>query len=299
MFLYVLLGFLLGVVCTIIFLCAAVYFLWLRKVEQQQSPVHQTHWKHAIPSLPHAMKPEIETCLWLNAVMTRVCSQALSSQQWMEACHDKLHEMLNNQEEKSDLLGDILITEINIGSRLPHINGIKLITAASADEMHALVDISYKGEASFVIQSEFWLNWPQKRFACLPFSLHVSLENFSGKLAFMHPSGTKPCTLFFLKTPEYTLKIGSIIGHNTKLVNAAKVSKVIQHMVKKLINQELVAPNGLCFSLHNGKLENFGTIKQFSSLPTEKKERNSPYVNNRPLVPDLNCRNNVFVYQES
>jgi len=77
------------------------------------------------------------------------------------------------------------------------------------------------------------------------------------------PHGAQPqvFTLAFQTLPQFHLKIGSSIGHSTKLVNVIKVSDFLQHIIRQTLNNELVGPNGIRFTLENGKFEFLGPIR--------------------------------------
>jgi len=233
---------------------------------------HSRYVKHSI-SKHSIAEQNVETCAWLNTIAASLCVEALSSPVLVESLHKKLHEILNKPEDKPDVLGKIIVSDINMGTGLPLIDGIRVLSRPHDDGLNAEVVLRYNGGASFTISTELWMNWPTPKFASLPVSLHASFDHFEGTLtAKCHWTNNKTrVILYFATAPAFQLRIGSTIGHTTKLVNVLQVSNMLENMIYSFVNKELVAPSGFELELESGKLV---SARKLGSTPkiTEKGE---------------------------
>jgi len=199
----------------------------------------------------------IESCAWLNTIAASLCVEALSSPVLVESLHKKLHDILNKAEDKPDVLGKIVISDINMGTGLPMVDGIRVLSRAHDDTLNAEVALRYNGGASFTISTELWINWPTPKFASLPVSLHASFDHFEGTLTAVcrwYSTYKQRVALYFRAPPKVQLRIGSTIGHTTKLVNVLQVSTMLENMILSFVNKELVAPCGFELDLEEGKV---------------------------------------------
>jgi len=288
-------GFLLGIVFTVGVMVFGIYKLLLRQGGDRSSRQlpsypsltqlqHTKHVKHSIPKYTidetemfettrnygyfANTDQNIESCAWLNTIAANLCVEALKSPALVESLHKNLHDILNKPEDKPDILGKIVVSDINMGTGLPQISGIRVLSRAHDDALHADVSLHYDGGASFTISTELWVNWPSPKFASLPVSLHASFDSFDGTLtASCHfPSSNKTrVTLYFLTPPKLQLRIGSTIGHTTKLVNVLQISNLLENMIYSFVNKELVAPNGFEVELEDGKVS---VVRKLTSIPT-------------------------------
>jgi len=217
----------------------------------------------------------MESCSWINTIAASLCVEALSSPVLVESLTRKLHEILNKPEDKPDILGKIVVSDLNMGSGLPLIEGIRVISRASDDTLNAEVMLQYTGGASFTISTELWMNWPTPKFASLPVSLHASFDHFEGTLSascFFHSSTKSRFAVFFQSPPAIKLRIGSTIGHSAKLVNVAQISNLLENQIYKFVNSELVAPGGFEVEVDGGKVSAVRKLSDTPSLPS------SPYL---------------------
>jgi len=273
-------GFLLGIVFTIGVMVFGIYKLLLRQSGDRSSRQlpsypsltqlqHTKYVKHSIPKYTiDENEMNIESCAWVNTIAANLCVEALKSPALVESLHKNLHDILNKPEDKPDILGKIVVSDINMGTGLPQISGIRVLSRAHDDSLHADVSLHYDGGASFTISTELWVNWPTPKFASLPVSLHASFDSFEGTLtASCHfPSSNKTrVTLYFLTPPKLQLRIGSTIGHTTKLVNVLQVSSLLENMIYSFVNKELVAPNGFEVELEDGKVS---VVRKLTNIPT-------------------------------
>jgi len=247
-------GFLLGIIFAIAVISFGVYKLLLRS-DEERDPYPAFNFKHTINQ--YSMKEQgTETCAWLNMIVKRLCVEALSSPVLLETLNSKLHEVLNGP-EKREVLGKIIVSDMNLGSNLPTVDGIRVFPQAHDDSLHAEISLGYMGGASFTISTDLWANLPTSKFACLPVSLHVVFEQFKGTLkvsCHWLTANRAVLLVYFSSPPVYKLPIGSTIGHDAKLVNVSKVSQVLQGVIQSFVHKELVAPNGLEIELLNGKV---------------------------------------------
>jgi len=281
-------GFLLGIIFTFAATLFGIYKLLLRIGDGTGNPAPLPHLqynpvqnvKHAIPKHVHHSDIDhdvnIESCAWLNTVAAAICVEALSSPLLVESVHKKLHEILNKPEDKPDVLGNIVISDINMGTGLPLIDGVRVLTRSTDDSLHAEVGIRYTGGASFTISTELWMNWPTPKFAALPVSLHASFDHFAGTLTtscYWRSSSSMRLLVFFRAPPDFQLRIGSTIGHSTKLVNVNQVSTLLENMIYSFVNKELVFPNGFEIDVEDGKVV---CVRKLASVRTITEKGENP-----------------------
>jgi len=278
-------GFLLGIVFAIGLTVFGIYKLLLREGDARSHslPSHPSfsqmqyskYIKHSIQKYTDETHVNMETCSWINTILASLCVEALSSPTLVENLNKKLHEILNKPEDKPDMLGKIVVSDLNMGSSLPVIEGIRVVSRASDDTLNTEVKLQYNGGASFTISTELWMNWPTPKFASLPVSLHASFDHFEGTLlasCFFHTSTKSRFNIFFQSPPAIKLRIGSTIGHSAKLVNVAQISTLLENQIYKFVNTELVAPGGFEVEVDGGKVAAVRKLSDSPSLPS------SPYL---------------------
>lgn len=315
-------GFLLGIIFTFVATAFGVYKLLLRLNEAnnnnnissppslsdipsqsslphlQYNPIQNI--KHSISKYSLDDEVNVETCMWINTLAAAVCVEALSSPMLVETVHKKLHDILNKPEDKPDALGNIVISDINMGAGLPLIDGIRVLSRSGDDSLHAEIGVRYTGGASFTISTELWMNWPTPKFAALPISLHASFDHFAGTLTascYWRSSTSFRVLIFFRAPPTFQLRIGSTIGHSTKLVNVLQVSSLLENTIYAYVNKEFVFPNGFEIEVEEGKIV---CVRKLASVRTitEKGERmqSSPTLNKETVtnavVADKETRTN-------
>jgi len=276
-------GFLLGIIFTIGMTVFGIYKLLLRQGSEDRSSNSRQlpHYpslsqmqfskyvKHSIPKYTaDETEANIESCAWLNTIAASLCVEALSSPVLVESLHKKLHDILNKSEDKPDVLGKIVISDINMGTGLPTVDGIRVLSRAHDDSLNAEIALRYTGGASFTISTELWVNWPTPKFASLPVSLHASFDHFEGTLTAVcrwYSSNKQRVALYFRTPPTFQLRIGSTIGHTTKLVNVLQVSTMLENMIYSFVNKELVAPNGFELELEEGKVT---SVRKLGASPS-------------------------------
>lgn len=271
-------GFLLGIIFTFVGTAFVIYKLLLRLNDATNNNINNTNdnnnekidhnaihlqynpiqsVKHSIPKHNLDDDVNIESCTWINTIAAAICVEALSSPVLIESIHKKLHEILNKPEDKPDVLGNIVISDINMGGGLPLIDGVRVLSRGSDDSLHAEVGLLYTGGASFTISTELWMNWPTPKFAALPVSLNASFDHFAGTLTascYWRSSTSFRVLVFFRAPPAFQLRIGSTIGHSTKLVNVLQVSSLLENTIYAFVNKELVFPNGFEIEIEEGRI---------------------------------------------
>jgi hypothetical protein len=274
-------GFLLGIIVTFAALGFGVYKLLLRLNDGNNHP-QMLRYK-SLKNLNHGFSKHslenqdvsVETCVWLNTIVSAICVEALSSPVLVENIHKKLHDILNKPEDKPDVLGNIVISDINMGTGLPLIDGVRVLSRAHDDSLHAEVGVRYNGGASFTISTELWMNWPTPKFAALPISLHASFDHFAGTLTascYWRSTTSFRLLVYFRAPPVFQLRIGSTIGHSTKLVNVLQVSSLLENMIYAYVNKELVFPNGFEIEVEEAQVVCVRKLASVRSI-TEKGER--------------------------
>jgi len=216
----------------------------------------------------------IESCAWLNTIAATLCVEALSSPALVESLHKKLHEILNKPDDKPDVLGKIVVTDINMGTGLPIVEGIRVLPRTHDEALNAEILLCYTGGASFTISTELWVNWPAPKFASLPISLHASFDHFEGTLtASCHwrSNNKSRIHLYFTSPPTFKLPIGSTIGHATKLVNVLQVSNLLEGMISSFVHKELVAPSGFEIEMDGGKIVSVKKLSGSGNSPSSHK----------------------------
>eukprot|EP01133_Synstelium_polycarpum_P006166 gene6166-7139_t len=269
---HILIGFLLG----IIFSTISILYLFFRLLAKRVDPRKEASKRALLAaSKPVAASPKkktvffstgvnepfdfsigrdtpptsIETAKWINFITKRILSEINHSQMFSQSLFHFLNNLADD-ESKPDFIGKLSFSDVNIGSTTPEIGTIKLISPVTASVNVLEFDLIYSGDASVTASTELWLNWPQKHMACLPVKTKVSIKQFSGNFVLHIPNDNNPiCSMYLKEAPSLTLRMITKMGHETVLKEPGKIGSFLQGLIIKQLNQKLVSPNKISFTL--------------------------------------------------
>ncbi|KAI9145273.1 hypothetical protein BKA69DRAFT_1050393 [Paraphysoderma sedebokerense] len=109
------------------------------------------------------------------------------------------------------------------------------------------------------IETQFLINWPKPASAALPIHLVLEVVEFKGTMAIeLDSTVSSPLTPSSLNMslsilPSYSLKfrISSLIGSRTKLRDVPKVTNLIVHYIRRILETKIVEPAKLSFKIPN------------------------------------------------
>lgn len=95
----------------------------------------------------------------------------------------------------------------------------------------------FESRLRFSVSTVIWINWPRERFASLPVSLTLEVEEIVGKVRFGVEKG---CSfLSFLEEPRTKFNVTSAMG---SLSNSPLLSELVILAIRKHIADKLVHP---------------------------------------------------------
>ena len=210
-----------------------------------------------------------ESLDWFNVLIAQTISlfryEALQS----DNIYHSLKEFLSKL-ELPDYLGDIQLTEIDIGDDFPIFSNCRIRPSKdSHGRLEAKIDVDLSDTLTMGIQTKLILNQPRPLTAVLPILLSVSIVRFSGcltvslintneeefsepRVAMDLPQSTRDdnseepngTALLFSFSPDYRLEfnVKSLIGSRAKLQDVPKISSLIEHRLRSWFVERCIEP---------------------------------------------------------
>merc|ERR1712000_66011 len=123
---------------------------------------------------------------------------------------------------------------------MPVIQPIKLLAPKAPYEIRADMDVVYNGGFKLTVRTSV---------LGVSVSMEVALDHLSGRLLFICPSGADPiCTLAFRSEPYCKFSVAPSLG-TRRIRNLPSVSRFIVQTLTKLLVNDTVLPNGICFHI--------------------------------------------------
>ncbi|CCK71665.1 ERMES complex subunit MMM1 KNAG_0H02500 [Huiozyma naganishii CBS 8797] len=206
-----------------------------------------------------------ESLDWFNVLIAQIIEQFRE-----EATNkDNIIKFLNrfvgdNSINLPDYLGDIRVTEIDIGDDFPIFSNCRI--EKEKQKLEAKIDIDLNDRLALGVETKLLLNYPKRNFAALPINLTVAVVRFQGCLTvsltkasdFIPPKNDTTSNssetfhteedngyfLVFSFSPEYKMdfEISSLIGARSKLENIPKITDVLEYQIKKWFVERCVEP---------------------------------------------------------
>ncbi|KAL9126920.1 MAG: hypothetical protein Q9217_004115 [Psora testacea] len=209
-----------------------------------------------------------ESLDWFNVLIAQTIAQFRNDAVDDDAILTSLTGILNGP-QKPDFLGEIKVTEINLGEEFPILSNCRVHPIEDGDEpsgpegpqLQARMDVDLNDFITLGVDTKMVLNYPSPLTAVLPVALAVSIVRFSGTLSISflpstsHPSptntplqsqplSTTPTTLAFSFLPDYRLdlSIRSLVGSRSRLQDIPKIAQLVESRLHQWIDERCVEP---------------------------------------------------------
>jgi maintenance of morphology protein 1 len=130
-----------------------------------------------------------ESLDWFNVLVAQTIAQLRADAQHEGAILKTLTDVLNGP-QRPDFLGEIKVTEINLGEEYPIFSNCRIIPVEERDavagdsRLQARLDVDLSDGITLGVETKLVLNYPKPNSAVLPVALAVSVERFSGTVCF-------------------------------------------------------------------------------------------------------------------
>lgn len=141
-----------------------------------------------------------ESLDWFNVLIAQTIAQLRADARQDDAVLTSLTNILNGP-TRPDWLGEIRVTEIELGDEFPIFSNCRVIPvedgglglgspnksdggASNEGRLQARMDVDLSDVITLGIETTLMLNWPRPRVAVLPVALAVSVVRFSGTVSF-------------------------------------------------------------------------------------------------------------------
>ncbi|WAR60152.1 hypothetical protein PtB15_9B89 [Puccinia triticina] len=149
----------------------------------------------------------------------------------------------------------ITVTEVEFGKEYPACTNARVRPADETGRMRVEIDIDYSDRVTLAIETKVVVNFPTARFAVLPISLGLTLNQLSATIMAEippiaiplpmndDPSAPSPAILMSLD-PDFTLSMTttSLLGSRAKLQDVPKIEQLIMGRLRGWIVDNLVWP---------------------------------------------------------
>ncbi|KAA1078978.1 ERMES complex subunit mmm1 [Puccinia graminis f. sp. tritici] len=149
----------------------------------------------------------------------------------------------------------ITVTEVEFGKEYPVCTNARVRPADETGRMRIEIDIDYSDRVTLAIETKVVVNFPTARFAVLPISLGLTLNQLSATIMAEippiaiplpmndDPSAPSPAILMSLD-PDFTLSMTttSLLGSRAKLQDIPKIEQLILGRLRGWIVDNLVWP---------------------------------------------------------
>ncbi|KAK5583083.1 hypothetical protein RB653_004673 [Dictyostelium firmibasis] len=177
-----------------------------------------------------------------------------------------LNERISGLTETYDMVGDMKITNLSLGSKPPKFEIVQIsdpdaliLGSKSPNGIELRAKISYDGDAFIEIQAEFKVNLPTPNFISFPVNVKVSNPIFSGIATVIYDTD-KVCFCFLPEngdspddfTPLKDVKFETQLGDSAQqvLVDLDKLQNFIVDLIKTYLKKYLVFPNKMTIPLN-------------------------------------------------
>lgn len=125
-----------------------------------------------------------ESLDWFNVLVAQTIAQLRADAHHDEAILKSLNEVMNGG-QRPDFVGDVRVTEINLGEEYPIFSNCRVIPVEEEDgfggpRLQARLDVDLADCITLGVETKLVLNYPKRLVAVLPVALAVSVVRFSG-----------------------------------------------------------------------------------------------------------------------
>ncbi|KAF2404718.1 hypothetical protein EJ06DRAFT_546530 [Trichodelitschia bisporula] len=204
-----------------------------------------------------------ESLDWFNVLVAQTIAQLRADAQHDGAILKMLTGVLNGT-QRPDFIGEISVTEINLGEEFPIFSNCRIIPVdeggrqaegvSEGTRLQARLDVDLADVITLGIETKLVLNYPKPLSAVLPVALAVSVVRFSGTLSLSFiPSPTPtsnngpapaPTTLAFSFLPDYRLDLSvrSLMGSRSRLQDVPKIAQLVEARLHAWFDERCVEP---------------------------------------------------------
>ncbi|ORY81496.1 hypothetical protein BCR37DRAFT_341755, partial [Protomyces lactucae-debilis] len=197
-----------------------------------------------------------ESLDWFNVLIAQAFAQFREDAQSKDAILVSLDAIVNGP-RKPDFLGDIRITEINMGEDFPIFSNCRIGLMDPDEEtedgqpvdsrLHATMDVDLSDTITLAVETSLLLNFPSPNFVVLPVALGVTISRFSGTLhiALIPPADNKTSTTLTFQLEEdfgLELQIRSLIGSRSRLQDIPKIAQLVESRLRQWLCDRVVEP---------------------------------------------------------
>ncbi|KAE9985336.1 hypothetical protein EG328_007589 [Venturia inaequalis] len=202
-----------------------------------------------------------ESLDWFNVLVAQTIAQLRADAHHDGAILKSLNEVLNGG-QRPDSIGEVRVTEINLGEEYPIFSNCRVIPVEGEDgiggpRLQARLDVDLADCITLGVETKLVLNYPKRLVAVLPVALAVSVVRFSGTLSLSfipaaHPSSSSdsedqsfsPTTLSFSFLPDYRLDLSvrSLVGSRARLQDVPKIAQLVEARIHQWFDERCVEP---------------------------------------------------------
>ncbi|KAK0663766.1 Maintenance of mitochondrial morphology protein 1 [Lasiodiplodia hormozganensis] len=221
-----------------------------------------------------------ESLDWFNVLIAQTIAQLRADARQDDAVLTSLTNILNGP-TRPDWLGEIRVTEIELGDEFPIFSNCRVIPVedgglglgspnksdgglSNEGRLQARMDVDLSDVITLGIETTLMLNWPRPRVAVLPVALAVSVVRFSGTLSLSFIPSTQPSasadlnssnpgsnssshtptTLAFTFLDDYRLDLSvrSLLGSRSRLQDVPKIAQLIESRLHTWFDERCVEP---------------------------------------------------------
>ena len=196
-----------------------------------------------------------ETLDWFNVLVAQTISQFRTEALVADNIYHSLNEFLHLL-FLPDYLGDIRLTEIDVGDDFPIFSNCRIMHNAVSGRLEAKIDVDLSDTLTLGIETNLLLNHPRPASAILPVLLGVSMVRFLSCLTLSLVNtndavfgeddsvAARGTALIFLFSPDFRLELSikSLVGSRAKLQDVPKLSELIEHKLRLWFTERCVEP---------------------------------------------------------
>lgn len=149
--------------------------------------------------------------------------------------------------KKPIFLGDIIVTDMNMGEVLPLITHMRVLSYEPTEPLEFDFWVIYTGESHLCMVMELCLSYPVSRLAVLPIEVAISEVQFDAQIRCRLQDGR--LDISFVEAPNFSFELSTEIGYLTTLKDLPHL-KVALHSVLCTVFESLIYPKFHSISLN-------------------------------------------------
>ncbi|TID19568.1 hypothetical protein E2P81_ATG06735 [Venturia nashicola] len=196
-----------------------------------------------------------ESLDWFNVLVAQTIAQLRADAHHDDAILKSLNDVMNGG-QRPDFIGDVRVTEINLGEEYPIFSNCRVIPVEEEDglggpRLQARLDVDLADCITLGVETKLVLNYPKRLVAVLPVALAVNVLSLSFIPA-AHPSSgsdsedqsSSPTTLSFSFLPDYRLDLSvrSLVGSRARLQDVPKIAQLVEARIHQWFDERCVEP---------------------------------------------------------